>query len=192
MDQVLTEEQLNQLEDFLLAHMEDDNCMPLDVAHGYLAAVVSGPHMIMPHTWLPNVFGNVDFSSEPEAAQVMGWLMALYNSSLAELDSGNYEPIIMSIEKNHDEPLPLPYGWCEGYIMGWNSHGEDTIEAMAQDDKAALSLGQVVAFLMYKEDQILAPPNEAEHRLAVEQLGDSAVKLFRWWLPRRDNLVGQA
>ncbi|HEC06830.1 MAG TPA: YecA family protein, partial [Thiolapillus brandeum] len=55
MEQVFSEQQMTQLEDFLLAHMEDEGCMPLDVAHGYLTAVLSGPHMIMPNTWLPNV-----------------------------------------------------------------------------------------------------------------------------------------
>ncbi|WP_293644479.1 YecA family protein [Thiolapillus sp.] len=192
MEQVFSEQQMTQLEDFLLAHMEDEGCMPLDVAHGYLTAVLSGPHMIMPNTWLPNVLGDVDFASEEEAGQVMGLLMSLYNSTLMELESGEYEPMILSMEENYDEPLPLPYGWCEGYIMGWNAHGEDTIDAMAQDEEAALNLGPVAAFMMYEEDQLLAPPNEAEHRQAADLLAESAVDLFRWWLPRRDNPVGRA
>ena len=192
MEQVFSEQQMTQLEDFLLAHMEDEGCMPLDVAHGYLTAVLSGPHMIMPNTWLPNVLGDVDFASEEEAGQVMGLLMSLYNSTLMELESGEYEPMILSMEENYDEPLPLPYGWCEGYIMGWNAHGEDTIDAMAQDEEAALNLGPVAAFMMYEEDQLLAPPNEAEHCQAADLLAESAVDLFRWWLPRRDNPVGRA
>ncbi|WP_296802648.1 YecA family protein [Thiolapillus sp.] len=192
MEQVFSEQQMTQLEDFLLAHMEDEGCMPLDVAHGYLTAVLSGPHMIMPNTWLPNVLGDVDFASEEEAGQVMGLLMSLYNSTLMELESGEYEPMVLSMEENYDEPLPLPYGWCEGYIMGWNAHGEDTIDAMAQDEEAALNLGPVAAFMMYEEDQLLAPPNEAEHCQAADLLAESAVDLFRWWLPRRDNPVGRA
>jgi len=162
------------------------------VAHGFLTAVASGPHMIMPNEWLPRVLGEVNFFSEQDAAQAMGLLMALYNSILSELETGNYEPMILSMEEGHEEPLPLPYGWCEGYIVGWNAHGEDTLDAMAQDEEAALSLGPVAAFLMYEEDQLLAPPDEAEHRLAADQLADSAMDLFRWWLPRRDNQVGRA
>jgi len=192
MEQAFSEQQMTQLEDFLLAHMEDEGCMPLDVAHGYLTAVLSGPHMIMPNTWLPNILGDVDFASEEEAGQIMGLLMSLYNSTLMELESGEYEPMILSMEENYDEPLPLPYGWCEGYIMGWNAHGEDTLDAMAQDEEAALNLGPVAAFMMYEEDQLLAPPNEAEHRQAADLLAESAVDLFRWWLPRRDNPVGSA
>ncbi len=192
MNQEFGDEQMEQLEDFLLAHMENDGCMPLDVAHGYLTGVLSGPHMIMPNTWLPVILGNVDFSTEEEASQSMGLLMGLYNSTLAELENGEYEPMILSMEENYDEPLPLPYGWCEGYIMGWNAHGEDTIDTMAQDEEAALNLGPIAAFLMYEEDQLLAPPDEREHRLAADQLADSAVNLFRWWLPRRDNPVGRA
>ncbi len=63
MNQEFTQEQMEQLEAFLLSHMEKDGCMPLDVAQGYLTAVVSGPHMIMPNEWLPGILGDVDFSS---------------------------------------------------------------------------------------------------------------------------------
>lgn len=192
MNQEFSEQQMGQLEDFLLAHMENGNCMPLDVTHGYLTAVLSGPRMIMPNSWLPVVLGDVDLSSKEDAVQAMNLLMALYNSTLEELESGDFEPMILSMEENYDEPLPLPYGWCEGYIIGWNAHGEDTIETMAGDEQATLSLGPIVAFLMYEEEQMLAPPDEAEHRLAADKLAESAVDLFRWWLPRRDNPVGRA
>lgn len=192
MEQLFNEQQMEQLEEFLLAHMEKEDCMPLDVAHGYLTSDLSGPHMVMPNTWLPNVLGKVEFSTEAETRQIMDLLMAMYSSILAELESGDYEPMILSLEEHYDEPLPLPYGWCEGYIMGWNAHGEDVIETMAQDEEAALSLGPVAAFMMYEEDQLLAPPNEAEHRLAADQLADSAIDLYRWWLPRRDNPTGRA
>ncbi|WP_456447707.1 YecA/YgfB family protein [Thiolapillus sp.] len=192
MNQMMNEEQLDQLENFLLAHMEE-GCMPLDVAHGFLSAILSGPHMIMPGQWLPRVLGEADFASDDEAQNIMALIMSLYNTTLAELENQEYAPMILSMEEGHeDNPLPLPYGWCEGYIMGWNMQGESSLEDMAGDEAVALHLGPVAAFLMYEEDQLLNPPDEAEHRETVDQLANSAMAIYEWWKPRRDVPVGNA
>ncbi len=192
MNHMMNDEQLERLEDFLLAHLEDGT-MPLDVVQGYLTAILSGPQMIMPGQWLPHVLGRVDFSSESEAREIMDLVMSLYNLTLAELENGTYAPMILSMEDGYeDAPLPLPYGWCEGYIMGWNQHGESALDDMAGDEEAAQRLGPVAAFLMYEEDQLLNPPNEDEHRLAADQLANSAVALYQWWKPRRNPPQGNA
>jgi uncharacterized protein len=192
MNNMMNDEQIERLEDFLLAHMED-GVMPLDVVQGYLTAILSGPRMIMPNQWLPHVLGEAEFSSENEAQEIMGLLMSLYNLTLAELENNQFAPMILSMEEGYeDAPLPLPYGWCEGYIMGWNQHGESVLDDMAGDEDAAQHLGPVAAFLMYEEDQLLNPPNEDEHRLAADQLADSAVALYQWWKPRRIMPEGNA
>ena len=192
MNQMMNDEQLERLEDFLLAHLED-GAMPLDVVQGYLTAILSGPQMIMPSQWLPYVLGEADFSSESEAREIMELVMSLYNLTLAELENDTYAPMILSMEEGYeDAPLPLPYGWCEGYIMGWNQHGKSALDDMAGDEEAAQRLGPVAAFLMYEEDQLLNPPNEGEHRLAADQLAHSAVALYQWWKPRRIPPQGNA
>lgn len=185
MNRMMNDEQLERLEDFLLAHMED-GAMPLDVAQGYLTAILSGPRMIMPSQWLPHVLGETEFSSESEAREIMELVMSLNNLTLAELENNAFAPMMLSMEEGYeDAPLPMPYGWCEGYIMGWNQHGESALDDMAGDEEAARQLGLVAAFLMYEKDQLLNPPNEEEHRLAADQLADSAVALYQWWKPRR-------
>ncbi|GEM_PF-1109180 len=192
MNQMMSDEQLERLEDFLLAHMEE-GCMPLDVAQGFLCAIVSGQQMIMPNQWLPSILGEAQFATDSEAGEVMEMVMSLYNTTLAELENRDFSPMILSMEEGYeDNPLPLPYGWCEGYIIGWNTHGETALEDMAGDEQAALYLGPVAAFLMYEEDQLLKPPNEAEHRLAADHLADSATGLYHWWKSRRDLPVGNA
>jgi uncharacterized protein len=192
MNQMMNDAQLDRLEEFLLSHLEE-GCMPLDVAQGFLSAIVSGPHLIMPNQWLSNVLGNVNFASDKEATDIMELVMSLYNSTLAELENQDFAPMILSLEEGHeDNPLPLPYGWCEGYVIGWNMQGKSTLDDMAGDESAALHLGPVAAFLMYEEDQLLNPPNEVEHREAAGRLADSAMALYEWWKPRRDVPMGNA
>ncbi len=185
MNQMMNEEQLQRLESFLLSHLEN-GAMPLDVAQGYLTAILSGPRLIVPGQWLPQVLGEAQFSSEKEAREIMELTMSLYNLILAELENREYAPMMLSMEEGYENaPLPLPYGWCEGYIMGWNQHGESALDDMAGDEEVAQRLAPVAAFLMYEEDQLLNPPNEDEHRLAVDQLAESAMALYQWWKPRR-------
>ncbi|BAO45406.1 YecA/YgfB family protein [Thiolapillus brandeum] len=185
MNQMMNDAQLERLEDFLLAHLEE-GCMPLDVAQGFLSAIVSGPQLIMPNQWLPNILGDTNFASNKEAKDIMELVMSLYSTTLAELENQDYAPMILSMEEGHeDDPLPLPYGWCEGYIIGWNMQGESALDDMAGDESAAMHLGPVAAFLMYEEDQLLNPPNETEHREAADQLANSAMALYEWWKPRR-------
>jgi len=187
------DEQLGWLEDFLLQHMEADQCLPLDAAHGYLTAVVSGPRMIMPSEWLPRVLGKVEFADMEETSRITETLMGLYNGIIEELEEGSYEPIVLTLEENRSgRPQPLPYGWCEGYLVGWKTHGEQVLDTMLEDEEAAGLLAPVVAFLMYEEDQLMDPPDPEGHRQTAMELGPSAVGLYRWWLPRREMPVGNA
>ena len=188
-----SDEQLDRLEEFLFEHMESDGTLPLDAAHGFLTAVVSGPRMIMPGEWLPRILGEVEFASMEETTAITETIMGLYNGTIEELEAGSYEPILLTLGEEGDEaPLPLPYGWCEGYLVGWNFHGEEVLDRMAGDEEAAALLGPVVAFLMYEEDQLMDPPDPEAHRETVAELGPSAVGLYRWWLPRREMPVGNA
>ncbi len=183
--------ELERLEAFLLDHMESAGSMPLDAAHGFLTAVVSGPRQILPEAWLPRVLGDIQFGSEAEAEAILGILMNLYNATLAELEAGSYLPILLSVERE-DGSLPLPYGWCEGYLVGWNFHGEAVLDTMVEEQEAAALMGPVVAFLMYDEAQLMDPPDVEAHRATVAELGPSAVGLYRWWLPRRELPAGNA
>ena len=178
--------QMEQLDAFLLTNL-DQGGMPLDAVHGFLTAILSGPHSIMPNVWLPRILGNGGIVQGTNLEAGIGSLMALYENIIDELEAGVYQPMIPSLAEGHEDPLPLPYGWCEGYIMGWNVQGKDSLDIMAEDELAAQYLGPVAVFLMYEEAQLLAPPDEEEHRLAADRLADSAMNLFRWWLPRRDH-----
>lgn len=187
-----TDAQLDRLEEFLFEHMEKDGSMPLDAAHGFLTAVVSGPRMIMPGEWLPQVLGRVEFSSMEETTQVTETIMQLYNGTIGELDAGTYEPILLTLDPDEEEPLPLPYGWCEGYLVGWNFHGEGVLDTMIGDEEAAALLVPVMSFLMYEEEQLMDPPDPQAHRETAAELGPAAIGLYRWWLPRREPPVGNA
>lgn len=188
----LSFDQLNALEPYLLNRAQFHSGMPLDVAHGYITAVLSGPRDIPVEEWLPPVFGKPDFEDDAEVEQMAELVVALHDQVAHELDHGHYAPIMIHKPEQDTDPLPLPYGWCEGYLFGLTLQGEDIRERMARDEEAADLLTPIMAFMSYEQEQLLDPPDPAQHRQVAAELPDAALKIHRWWLQRRDASPGDA
>ena len=183
----LSFEQLNALEPYLLHRAQFHHGMPLDVAHGYLTAVLSGPRDIPIEEWLGPVFGKPDFDEDEEVEQMAELVVQLHDQIAHELDHGHYAPIMIHKPEEQADPLPLPYGWCEGYLFGLSLQGQDIRERMSQDEEAANLLAPIMAFMMYEEDQLMNPPDPAQHRQIVAELPDAAMQIHRWWLAHKDD-----
>jgi hypothetical protein len=112
--------------------------------------------------------------------------MALYQDILQDLEHGHYGPVVMHKPLEGEPPLPLPYGWCQGYVTGLQLHGEPAIDAAGNDPEAAGYLTPIASFLMYEDDQLLDPPQPEAHRATAEGLGPAALGLFRWWRGARE------
>lgn len=181
----LTFDQLNALEPYLLNRAQFYHGMPLDVVHGYLTAVLSGPRDIATEEWLPPVFGKPDFEDDAEIEQMAELVVQLHNQIEHELGHGHYAPIMIHKPEEETDPLPLPYGWCEGYLFGMSLQGEDVRERMSQDKDAAELLTPIMAFMAYEQEQLLEPPDPLQHRQRVSELPDAAMKIHRWWSSRK-------
>lgn len=180
---VLDDAQLAQLEGALDRRQALNSAsMGIDAAHGFLTAVASGPRLILPVEWLPIVLGGQ--ADERAPADLRAGLEALYRDVKQDLDHGHYGPLIVHLPMVGDAALPLPYGWCQGYLQGLKLHGEEALEAAGNDVAAAVWLTPIAAFLMYPEDQRLAPPEPEAHRRTAAELAGAALGLYRWW--RRD------
>lgn len=179
----VNDEELDLLEAYLLDRMEKGlQPMPLDVTHGFLAAVISGPRELGVEHWLPPIFGQPEFDDEAEAEAMAQRVVDLHEQIAHELEHQHFAPIVIHRpSENDDEPLPLPYGWCEGYMFGMNLHGEHARERMSTDAQASQLLGPILAFLMYEEDQLLNPPDVEAHRQTVQELPMAAMGLYAWW-----------
>lgn len=75
-----------------------DGRMSLSELDGYLAGVIVGPDLLMPHSWLPQIWGENGMPSETmeEAGSVLGLIMRRYNEIIRQIDEGPkvYRPIL--------------------------------------------------------------------------------------------------
>lgn len=173
----LLPEELDKLQSTLVEHMQTSGSMPLDAAHGFLTAVAAHPQQLSPAAARAHVLGDI---ADHEGIDPL--LRRFQEQLLRDLDNDQYGPLIMQMPRDDGSMLPLPYGWCEGYAQGLAMLGED-LHAQALDSaEVSARLSPIFAFMMYSQEQMFDPPDEAAHREAVSELGDAAVFIHRWWL----------
>jgi yecA family protein len=170
----LDPQELDYLQARLVGQMETAGCMPLDVAHGFLTAA-AGMCGDQDRALLDRVLGGL--AGEEKLRRL---LVRFRAQLLDDLRSAEYGPLIVQMPRDDGSTLPLPYGWCRGYVAGVDFLGEEQRDHLIADERAAGLLAPVLSFLMYEQDQWFDPPNEAAHRETVGQLGEAAVGLFQW------------
>ena len=173
----LTPEDLERLQSTLVGRMEDAGCMALDVAHGFLTATAAAPVAADPGpALLDRVLGGL--ADDAALRDLLGRFRA---QLLIDLEQGDYGPLVLQLPRDDGSTLPLPYGWCQGYVAGLEFLGEDQRDRLLADERAGALLVPVLSFLMYAERNWFDPPDEAAHREAAAELGDAALGLYRWW-----------
>lgn len=171
----LNPDELDLLQSRLVADMQATGCMPLDVAHGFLSATAAAADSAE-SALLDRTLGQLADDSELRP------LMTRFRRRLIhDLRSAEYGPLILQMPRDDGSMLPLPYGWCQGYMGGIEFLGEDRRDTLLADEQAGALLTPVLSFLMYDEAQWFDPPNETAHRETVAELGNSAVGIYQWW-----------
>jgi len=125
----LSEEELDWLDDFLLYRIDEDSYVEgmdegvLNVSEldGLLTAVVSGPVLVPPSQWMPQVWGNFQpaWKDEQEVEMVMSLMMRHMNSIAALLmqQPDDFEPMFEESVVD-GKTYTIVDEWCEGYIRG--------------------------------------------------------------------------
>ena len=163
---IMTEQELDQLEELLDSDIFKDEAMSLDALQGFLCAVVSGPELVPPSVWMPEALGESPaYESLEQAQQVANLVMQFYNSIATALSNGeDFDLILYAFEENHEELDYVP--WCDAYVYG-TQIGESNWFDAAGEFADELSEKMEVFFLLsglLKEDA-----REAQGTLALRE-----------------------
>ena len=173
--EMLRPDELERLQNALVRQMETAGCMPLDVAHGFLTATAGTVRYDSESAQLDRVLGAL------AADASLRTLLGRFRMQLQEdLQRDDFGPLILQMPRDDGSMLPLPYGWCRGYVAGVDFLGEDERDRMIGDERASSLLAPIWSFLMYEESQWFEPPDESAHRETVDELGTAAAALYRW------------
>ena len=137
----LNEEEFEYLDDFLLERIDDDSdtrdkdegVLDISELDGLFTAIVSGPVMIPPSLWMPEVWGDFDpdWESDKEFEKVFTLMMRHMNGIVSTLieQPEIFEPVFLTGGQNGSMIVDE---WCEGYARGialaaneWEMDGPD-------------------------------------------------------------------
>ncbi len=122
--QVLSDAELDELDDFLLSDDTPDGCMDLPGLDGYFAALVLNPVQIMPSEYLPWIWDieegeeGPSFSSVEQANRIMGLVMRYYNGVLEDIRRGCFAPLFYTLAQEDGSEFYDAEGWAEGFMRG--------------------------------------------------------------------------
>jgi uncharacterized protein len=188
----LSDTELEELDQFLLYGVDNDEAMTLDTLDGYLHAVAIGPQTVMPKQWLPKVWGEDSAMMPPmdsidQLNYIMGLVMRHYNS------------IISGFEQN--PPLVMPYWNTYQYAIGefedaemW-AHGFTEGVALNRaawkhlfDSPQGQQWYRPIGLLgeesfSANQDELTKTPEQREQ--LAQQIEESLVNIHAFWLPLR-------
>lgn len=188
----LSDEEFEELDQFLLFGVDNDEAMTLDTLDGYLHAIAIGPQTVMPKQWLPKVWGEDSAMMPPmdsidQLNHIMGLVMRHYNS------------IISGFEQS--PPLVLPYWdtyefaigefedaemWAHGFTEGvaLNRAAWKPLLDSPQGQQWYRPIGLLGEESFSADQDELTQTPEQREQLA-QQIEESLVNIHAFWLPLR-------
>jgi uncharacterized protein len=189
-DLPLTDAEFRVLDEFLTNEEAPSEAMDTSMLDGYLAAVASGPNLVMPDQMLRWVWDtengeeSPEFRSNKEAQTIIGLILRHYQHVNDTLNTApqDYQPRIL--EREHEgRMVPIIDEWCMGYYT-----------AMAADLSACtpllISHPQLFStILRYGTadglDTMNKPSDHQQQQAAADSLANSARQIHGFWLDQR-------
>ena len=189
LDTPVTDAEFARLDDFLMSDDGPSESMDTSMLDGYLAAVASGPNLVMPDQMLRWVWDTESGEESPEfrhnkqARDIIGLILRHYQHVNDSLNDGNYEPRLM--EREHEgRMISIIDEWCMGYHVAIAADMAAWTPLLISQPKlisTILLYGTADGWATLKEQSL----SDAEHEAAADSLTDAAQQIHAFWLERR-------
>ena len=185
----LNDVEFEQLDEFLLSDETPAEAMDTSMLDGYLAAVSSGPNLVMPSEMLRWVWDAetgeeaAEFNNSHEAETIVGLVVRHYQYVNDALNDRTYIPRIM--EREHEgRMVSIIDEWCMGYYVGIAADMAAWAPLLIGRPKLVSTIllyGTKDGWETLKEKSLTAD----EHEALAESLTESARAIHAFWLERR-------
>ena len=190
----LSDEELEELDAFLLSDATSDETMLLDHLDGYLTAIIVGPSSLNMSQWYSGIWGKREedaphFETMGEAQRIMQMIMRHYNGIIWSLedDADSHEPIFdIFIPEDKSKEFVDAEMWAAGFMDGmalcrpdWQPLFEDPrgyewlnpIRLLGGDDLS--------------ENDLALVDKPAQREDLAKHIQASVASIYRFWLPYR-------
>lgn len=118
---ILSDKEFEELDELLSRYGSENSIVSMSMLDGFLTGLISGPHLIMPSSWLPAIWG--DKQDQPKwqnAAELERFinLVIRHSNEIAGTLMGagdDYFPVVPEFDRD-GEWVPLIHDWCCGYL----------------------------------------------------------------------------
>jgi uncharacterized protein len=187
----LSEVEVEELDDFLGSESTPEEAMDVSMMDGFIAAIASGPNLMMPSSMLRWIWDAQDGAASPtfanaeEATHIVGLILRHWSDVNETLNRApeQYEPLILESESNGSR-VSIIDEWCIGYFKG----------IVADRDAWAPLLAQhpdwfTVIMLYGTEDgwEELKRRHDTpdQHQAFADSLAGLVRRIHRYWLAQR-------
>lgn len=190
----LSDEEMDELDAFLLSDATSDRTMLLDQLDGYLTAILVGPTTLGMSQWYGGIWGPRDedapvFETMEEAQRIMQLIMRHYNGIVWSLehDADSHEPMFdVFVSETFSREYVDAEMWAAGFMEGIALCGPDW-QALFDDPRGAEWLNPIRLLgaedLPEEERELTASPQQREE--LAERIQASVAAIYRFWLPYR-------
>ena len=180
--QALSEDELNELDDFLADEAIQDTSMDVSTLEGFLTAIAIYPDPVLPSQWLPWVWdmddgeAEAEFEDDEQANRILSLVMRHYNAIIQTLTTAPESFDLIFWRGNQWGAAE----WCEGFLLGFQFNDEAW---------ALLSVAQpkwFAPFMLLGTDEeldITRSKGDAEHWM--NEIEVSLLKINAYWTERR-------
>ena len=190
----LSEEEMEELGDFLMSDATSDDAMMMDCLDGFLTAIVSGPVMLRPSVWLPKVWGDSAkdepaFKNTAQAERITSLIMRHLNGIIWSMhhDPDTFEPVF-DVRFVLDDQHEYVDGemWAYGYISGIDLQGSSWEPFFDEptSDEVLRPIHLLGADDVTDEEEALTATLAQREDLS-KQIPASAAWIYRFWQPYR-------
>ena len=191
----LTDEELDELEQFLNSDATPEECMDIAMLDGFITALVIGPNTLPPSQWLPAVWGETDedemaWDSSEQMQRILGLVMGMFNDRVDQLheDVDTFDPLFYQ-SQHEGQTIPILDEWCTGFIQAIELDPA-AWEPLVNTNDADEAGGLLTPMLLYGTEeglkQLTENPALAErHMDFADAIGPCVIGIRDYWLPHR-------
>jgi uncharacterized protein len=188
----LSEQDLDELSDFLEFRCLPEGGMDIWMLDGYLTAIVSGPELIPPGEWLPHVWGKregdeaaVVFESTEKAEHLPVLILRRMNEISRDFRDGAANPLFLWKEDDEQSngtgtaASELAEPWCVGYVQGMRLRADAWEPLASQQEEDSVLLAPIYALAeATAHERIL---DESMSNMIAELVPRAAYEIHRYW-----------
>ena len=189
----LSEDEFNELDQFLLYNVDTEDVMTLDMADGFLHAIAVGPITTHPRQWLPKIWGTREMMPPMDSIDQLNHILELvmrhFNSIIAglEADPPEISPCWSTMtydgdEREYDDAEAWAYGFVEGMRLCWDDWQPLLSTPQGQAWFRPIALLGEDDFSVDQDELTKTPTMRAELALQIPQ---AVLDMHAHWLPLR-------